>query len=318
MRLAQAARKFAITTEDIISYLLKNNITIVKDSNTKLDETAIELLYSNYGVPEEKKKTFVAQEKEVSDGDTVEVLTDVSNTSAPDDLAAELPTEVNEKENLATQAAVSEEEDAPNSNKPGRDEISDEAIAPEISADLTESDTIIVRERKYKTVSDLLEEPEQENAAGSTEMEEEIVIKAPIINLKGLNVLGKIELPEPKEKKTTTIEGEEKKLARTSKKELNRVPKKHQRTKERKVLSPQELRSKEKRKADSKRKSEEAAKKKQREEYYSENVLKPKQKAQKRKQREKKSPQINPEQHRPIVEEKPKTAFGKFWKWLNT
>jgi hypothetical protein len=317
MRLAQAARKFAITTEDIISYLLKNNITIVKDSNTKLDETAIELLYSNYGVPEEKKKTFVAQEKEVSDGDTLEVATGVSNTSATDDIAAELPTEVNEKENLPTQAAVSEE-DAPNSNNPDEEEISDEAIVPGISADLTESDASIVRERKYKTVSDLLEEQEQENASGSSEMGEEIVIKAPIVNLKGLNVLGKIELPEPKEKKTTTIEGEEKKLARTSKKELNRAPKKYQRGKERKVLSPQELRSKEKRKADSKRKSEEAAKKKQREEYYSENVLKPKQKAQKRKQREKKSPQINPEQHRPIVEEKPKTAFGKFWKWLNT
>jgi hypothetical protein len=175
-----------------------------------------------------------------------------------------------------------------------------------------------VRERKYKTVSDLLEEQDQENSAESSETEEEIVIKAPTVNLKGLNVLGKIELPEPKEKKTTVIEGEEKRLARTSEKELNSAPKKYQRGKDRKVLSPQELRSKEKRKADSKRKLEEAAKKKQREDYYSEHVLKPNQKAQKRKQTQKKSPQVNPSQKGPNVEEKPKTALGKFWKWLNT
>lgn len=311
MRLAQAARKIGITTEDIVSYLEKKEISIVKDSNTKLDNDALELIYNYFGRPEETQETSSIEEIPVAEDQIVEADADLENAIELTVSNSSKAVDPKEVSNDKSSAEITEES------------IMDNGIDSKISEaeeSLTSSieNTSSTSEKKYKTVSDLLAEQEQSQIDKNTE-EEEIIIKAPKVNLKGLQVLGKIDLPEKPLKKPEQQEAyKEDKQVKTKRFERNKQQKRRQHTRKRRELSPQEIRDRERKIAEKKLKAEEAAKKKQREEYYTENILKPKQKLQKKKQAKKKLNKPQLAENKTPTQAAPKTIMGKFWKWLNT
>ena len=92
MRLAQAARKLSITTDDIVDFLEIRGIVIEKDSNTKLDENAVKLLYRHFEIEEEEAEN--------------EVIAEVEDT-----IRTEEKDEVDEKEDKIAEPADSEPEE---------------------------------------------------------------------------------------------------------------------------------------------------------------------------------------------------------------
>ena len=153
MRLAQAARKISITTEDIVNFLAKRDILVEKDSNTKLSEEAIKLLFSYYDVEIEQKQAIETDKAEKQ----------VQTKEAEASIA---PSFTEESENIDVmedqQLEIAEEEDVPAEIQPAK--------------------------KSFKTVGELLENDFETD-------QEDLVIKAPKVQLQGLNVLGKIDLP---------------------------------------------------------------------------------------------------------------------------
>ncbi|MGJ3233786.1 hypothetical protein [Marivirga sp.] len=278
MRLAQVARKLSITTEDIVDFLEIRGITIEKDSNTKLGEDALKLLYKHFEIEENEE---IVQES-ITESNSEEIIPDKEGDEAHEKENQDLLDEQQaEQEDEAKLEKVEVEEESPS-------EIKEE------------------KKKSFKTVGELLEQ--QEDDADS-----ELVIKAPKMELKGLNVVGKIDLPEPKPK----AEPEPKEEAKEKPKKTYGKPR-HQRTGRRNKkseLSPAQIRKRQEQKEARKRERIEKEKKKKREQFYKEKVLKPKQIEQKNKPKKKKK---EVEEVDRIKKPKPKTLLGKFWRWLNT
>lgn len=280
MRLAQAARKLSITTEDIVDFLEIRGIAIEKDSNTKLEERAIQLLYKHFEIEEESKPEEIVPQKEVETEKIEEDNQEI--TEAKNQKIEDLKKETSEEERQ-----VSDEEEAKISP---RENIVDEKPI----------------KKSFRTVDEVLE-------AEGEETHEDFVIKPAKIELKGLNVVGKIDLPEPKPKSDPEQKAESKVKAKKvfPKTRENKSPGRRQK----RELSPSEIRKREEQKEARKREQIEKEKKKKREQFYKEKILKPKQIEQKNK----------PKKGKSVVEDKstekkpqPKTILGKFWKWLNT
>ncbi|GAB3336738.1 hypothetical protein GCM10027429_20390 [Marivirga atlantica] len=321
MRLAQAARKLTITTDEIVSFFKKREIEIIKDSNTKLEEDHIELLFNYYGVPIKEEKT-ITSEPEIDTVKEDQIV--AAEAKLEDEVADKVEDEPNEvadqteaKPETSDEMPSSDIVEETNSHKAEEEEQENikELTTPQHIEEVKPSS-------KYKTVTDLLEEQEAKESSDELDEdneEEEVVIKAPKVTLQGLNVVGKIDLPEPKPKEAKEEKAEETSEKKQSRSNSRKPYKKHQKKGRRKELSPQQIREKEKKKAEQKRIAEEKARKKQREAYYKENVLKPQQQLQKKKKPKKKQ-QTTTLAYEGKTETKPtpKTALGKFWRWLNT
>lgn len=276
MRLAQAARKLSITTEDIIDFLEIRGIIVERDSNTKLEEEAVKLLYKHFEIEDDQEIEEVVPEP-------VEAESDSENQAIEN-------TEID-----TFDADEVQEETVPERNE-AEEDPEEEQQALEKKSDTKKS---------FKTVTELLEDEENSDA--------EFIIKAPKVELKGLNVVGKIDLPEPKPKpdpkpKAELKERKDKALPKTR-------PVRKARRNQQRELSPAEIRRREEQKEARKQERFEKEKKRKREQFYKEKVLKPQQLEQKSKPRKKKKVEIEEERrHKP----KPKTLLGKFWRWLNT
>jgi hypothetical protein len=276
MRLAQVARKLSITTEDIVDFLEIRGVSIEKESNTKLEEDALKLLYTHFEVEEEAPADAKA--------DKVEESLEEENHHGSIDSKEELDQKV-------VSAQQEEENDAPELSL--------------ISDDSTIEENEKLEKKPSKTVEELLSESDEQ-------ANEEVVIKAPKVELKGLNVLGKIELPEPK-LKAEPKDAEEEPKARKSKPTVK--GKKAQAPKRKAELSPAEIRKRKAEREARKRVQIEKEKKKKREQFYKDKILKPQQKRQKAKPKRK---NIKAEQDVSNVSRQPKTLLGRFWRWLNT
>ncbi|WMN07460.1 hypothetical protein QYS48_28825 [Marivirga arenosa] len=278
MRLAQAARKLSMTTEEIVDFLQLRGIEIEKDSNTKLSAESIQVLYKYFEIEEEEPV------------EKVEVQPDeIQDEQADANIPTEEEAEVNEE-------IVSEKLGQEESNEiaePQQEEKVEEVQASE--------------KKSFKTVGELLESEDETT-------DEDLVIKAPKVELKGLNVVGKIDLPEPKPKEEKQEDKPDKLQPRVKKNYQKGNNKKSRRN--RKELTPAQIRQKEEEREERKRKRIEKEKKKKREEFYKENILKPKQEEQKKKTKKKKIKVV--EQKIQPNQPKPKTVLGKFWRWLNT
>jgi hypothetical protein len=278
MRLAQAARKLSITTEDIVDFLEIRGVSIEKDSNTKLDEEAVEILYKYFEI-EEESAIKVEEDYKKNKSDVQE-----------EELEGESE-EGNEESEVKQESEKSVEE---------------EKVIPLNEAQPDVEDRAISIKKSFKTVDELLE-GDDENP------NDDFVIKAPKVELRGLNVVGKIDLPEPKPKSKPDQKAEidQKRGQIVSKKRPQRSPK----NKQKRELSPSEIRKREVDREARKQERIKKEKKRKREEFYKEKILKPKQIEQQNKPKKRKS----------LVEEAsnqkkptPKTVFGKFWRWLNT
>ncbi|HET8860299.1 hypothetical protein [Marivirga sp.] len=276
MRLAQAARKLSITTEDIIDFLEIRGIIVEKDSNTKLEEKAVQMLWKYFEVEEENKAELQVFKEEDETSALKEEAKEKENIEKP----------VDDLQDKIEESTVEEEEDKSNQIEAEKERESDK--------------------KSFKTVDELLED-------GGNDVGHDFVIKAPKVELKGLNVVGKIELPEPKPKNESSKKKDEESK---SKKSIQRPSsRKTIERRQQRELSPTEIRKREKQKEARKREQAEKEKKQKREKFYKEKILKPKQIEQKAKPKKKKSTPIEPEiEQRP----KPKTVLGKFWRWLNT
>jgi len=264
MRLAQAARTLSITTEDIIDFLEIRGIVIEKDSNTKLEEEAIKLLYQHFEIEEEDATEARTPKEEEPPLPALELLI----APLPADPTVIISDELGEEIYFLQYPPP-----APPQAPPG---------------------------------AELLEDDDE-----GEESKDELVIKAPKVELKGLNVVGKIDLPEPKPKP----EKEQKDEPKAKKTHSKPRPKKSTKRKGKRELSPAEIRKREEQREARKQKRIEKEKKEKREQFYKDKILVPKQLEQKRKSKKKKKivKEINP-----VQKPKPKTILGKFWRWLNT
>lgn len=290
MRLAQAARKFSITTEDIVDFLEIRGIAIEKDSNTKLNEEAIVLLHKFFEVEENDEVELVVVEEveHVTTAEDIELISEVE-----DDLEGEI--ELERVEDAANEKQEEVELEMQNESE------EEEQIAIEEVIEVKETDT-----KSFKTVEELKESADDES-------DNEFVIKAPKVELRGLNVLGKIELPEPKPK--PEAEQKEDTVAKSKRANPNLKDRRGNRKNTKRELSPAEIRKREEQREIRKRKQIELEKKRKGENFYKKNILKPQQLEQKKK----------PTKQKALTAEKtlaqkpqPKTTLGKFWRWLNT
>jgi hypothetical protein len=317
MRLAQAARNLSITTDDIVTFLAKRDITIEKDSNTKLDETSVHLLFDYFDteIPQKKVQEFQITAIENFEGTQNNIQDEII-----DENKNRLESSKNEgyivEQTEDPLGKLEKSEDNKNQKETNESSLHSEEIEREevkvdnqsthtTSLDVKNEDSA-PKPKKYKTVADLLEAEENH------EVDDDIVIKAPTVSLQGLNVLGKIELPEPKPKPDKEVAGKEKKES-----SKNRAPRRPASRNSQRELTPQQARDREKKRELRKREEAERKAKKTREQFYKENVLKPKQEQQKKRKPKKKkeADHINHQQtHKPI----PKSLLGKFWRWLNT
>lgn len=285
MRLAQAARKLSITTEDIVDFLKIRGISIEKDSNTKLEEEAVNLLYRYFEIEEDTEIEQPEVEEEVAVNEEVAVKEESNEDKEEKEDTESL--EIVEGEKKETDSYIEEELKA--QPEPDENQVEGESKA-----------------RSFKTVEELLESQEEET-------DENLVIKPAKVELKGLNVLGKIDLPEPKSKPLP--EKKEETKVKVSKKSYGKSKDhKSSRRRPQRELSPTELRKREEQREAKKREKAEREKKKKREQFYKEKILKPKQLEQKSKPKKK----VYTEEKVTMTKPKPKTALGKFWRWLNT
>lgn len=149
--------------------------------------------------------------------------------------------------------------------------------------------------------------------------EEPEVIKAPKIELPGLKVVGKIELPQPKQKVEVASElvAESSPVApdpkgRKGKFEKNRLTPEEREAKRQKLRA--EKKKQEEWEAHKKKLKEERERKKAKARFYEERVKQKSTQAPAKKPKNKKVSPVEETDSRP----KPKTLLGKIWRWLNT
>jgi len=281
MRLAQAARKLSITTEDIVDFLEIRGITIEKDSNTKLEEEAVKLLYRYFEIEEESKTEELPSPEEIKPEATGDIIIEETEQES-----IEQEEEKVEKQNINL--------------KEEKEETNEEEIQ---TAEKSEK----VIKKSFKTVEEVL----QDEGRG---VDEDLVIKPAKVELKGLNVVGKIDLPEPKPKpKPEPEQKQETKLK--PKKSYSQARKTPPKRNQKRELSPAEIRKREEEREARKRERIEKEKKKKREQFYKERILIPKQLEQKKKPKKKRSDEV---ERNELQKPQPKTLLGKFWRWLNT
>ncbi|HEY9047436.1 MAG TPA: hypothetical protein VIN08_16130 [Ohtaekwangia sp.] len=258
MRLGQLARKLAVRPADIVELLATNHIHVEGDTNTRLNDEALQLAVQHFA-PERKEELLHTPEEEVTEAEP-EATAEVS-----------IP-------------AIIAEEEIPVA--PAAQEAATESVLPEAAA--------------------IDEKPE--------------LIKATKVELAGLKVLGKIELPQPKKKEIKTEEQPSEENAVPASDSPRKQPRqgkkpfKQDRPDNRPRKNPVAIqREREQREAELKRQEEIKREKERKTLYYQ--------------QRVKASVPTKPARlvNEPVVDisahdmsKTPKTWLGKFWKWFRS
>jgi nitrate reductase NapAB chaperone NapD len=193
----------------------------------------------------------------------------------------------------------------------------------QIKEEIDEVEEVVQIENEQQIVAPVVVESENtENQ--STELPE--VIRVPKIELSGLKVLGKIELPEPKKKEAISEPTEEAKESAVDippvekagkQRSSNRKPahQNRERSQQRPWKNPLELqREREGREAEEKRRTEIEREKEKRRKHYEEKVKAVAQPKRVKPVKEQAEVKRKPVDTRPI----PKTWFGKFLRWWTT
>ncbi|MEQ8472381.1 MAG: hypothetical protein RIC35_14405 [Marinoscillum sp.] len=307
MRLGQLARKLEIKTSDIVQYLAEKSIEVKDHPNVKLDEANQQDVIDHFGgfeeepIPEVESKEEVSTQKEPDPEVKEEVIDDQPTTDADQVVEVTLDQEKEEDDVEITPGVVEEE--------------------------LPETETIEVAARKSITVSELRRPTsEDDDPDGVSEFDEKLlsgidVIKAPKVELPGLKVVGKIDLPQPVEK---IIEEDEEQPEPNDGSTETTEPTiiRHDQRNKRKRLTPEdrEARRLRNKKAKEKRLAKEEQRLQQQEEqrikdlrkqHYKKKLAQP---TPTNKKVKKKTKVVQNKIQKP----KPKSALGKFWRWLNT
>lgn len=296
MRLSLLARKLNVKPSEIIEYLDLEGQKA--HGNSKLSEENIEKVLSEYGpLPEEEENTIEEVAETTPIIETAPIVQKTEETTN----TPEAPTVVLDSQPLL--------EDTPELPEQSADDIEQIVeVEPDEKSLEEEPQEVVIQEEVVKTetvileVADLLESEEEFDISNK-----EVLIKAPKVSLPGLSVKGKIDLPEPKPKEVKAAETE-------TSSEDRRIRGKQKR----KDLNPIATRRKREERAEERRKKalQEKVKEKKRKHYEKTAVLpdiKPK-KTKKKSTNEVAHAPKNPR----VKDTKPKNAFQKFWKWMNT
>lgn len=194
----------------------------------------------------------------------------------------------------------------------------------EIAA-VTQEPEITEVEPVTETVPEIISEQTPEIQPEKTEGVEKIeVIKAPKVELSGLKVLGKIELPQPKKKEVPTenteVNPENEKPSPTDRRPPRENRKNFNQQKDRRDFKPRKnpialQREREAREAEEKKREEAKQKKEQRTNYYLERV---KPAAPTKPARLYDEPVLEMKDHQAKAKKQPTTWLGKFWKWYTS
>lgn len=299
MRIQQLAKALNITVSEIEEFLQEKVDAGYDSPNKKLEEDVVQIVLDRFGPLPEKKVKREEDETPVKREKVIEV----------------------EKTEKIIEEASSEETPQENKEETGVAETPNEV--PEEKEKIVEEEKSTSPEPKATEIID----------TGETTLHiEDGVIKAPKVDLPGIKVTGKIDLPEPKPKATeeeSTENDEEKTEASSEEKIIPEKPKF-----ERKKRTPRKRPSKRengptvaeikaKEEADRlKREAEiEAKRKKAKKEFYKTYVQPKASKATKKKDKKKSSDldqHVAPQPKALQKKEAPKSAWGKFIKWLNS
>lgn len=276
MRLGQLARKYDVSQQQIITFL--------KDIEPTLDT-----LHSNSKL-NEQTEALVAKHFEISPDLNKEQEEDQSNETSQN-------IEQNTVESEVTETRDTDEESPSDLEKP--------ATIAEASQPQKKDEVAIETDQ-------LLELLESEDTP--VDLDKITLIKAPKKELDGLKVVGKIELPEQKDKTEEPEQAEkEPKTDRSSRQRRRLVSDEEleeRRLKAKRKKEENEARQEERRKAKEKKR-----RKSVREAHYQ----------QKMQQIKSSQPKLTKTESQPVTSEEeeeprpePRTIFGKFWRWMNT
>lgn len=343
MRLGQLARKLDIKTQEIVSYLEKQNVVIENTSNTKIPEEHIESI-SEHFAPVIEEELIEIPEPVVVIEETLEPIEDVVSpvvdeandpeTKAEESSETTVNTENSEEETEVSTPAVPEKIDLSKFDK--KDSNQKKVITADLeiedlppTQDIFTTGSIINEEGDVITLDQI--EPE---AIEVLKREDSGVIRKPQINLDGLKVVGKIDLPQSKKQEDAVDEEGnpvERKLNPKELREVKRKEREEQRLK-RELKAIERQRKDEERKKDQDRRkqkqSEAAYKKKQ----YAEKLAKAKaNEAVKPASKKKKkvvaqvetatattTAPVKKKQVKVAPKPEPKTLLGRIWRWFNT
>lgn len=286
MRLGQLARKLGINPSDIIEFLTRNELP-PESSNARLNENQLDLVFDKYGPIVEPPE----------DEPIVEPVIDV-----PEEIEVHPNSEeIKEKD----EEKVESEETALEEPRSALEEIM--MLGGEVAPEVTH------KEQPKKKEEEEIKEIETE--LDPVEQKDDEVIRPQLVELPGLKVVGKIDLPEPKpvELKEEVKEEEPKEVVRKSaqSRDKNRTAKKRNADSQ---LNPIEAQRRKEAKFAKRKKEYEAKKlKAKRKKNYQSIVSKTPQKSIKRPAPIiKEEPTPTAAQHEP----KKRTGLGKLWNWL--
>lgn len=313
MRISRLAREHNLSVQELTSYLdtLDPPLNSIHP-NAKLGDETIELVLEHFNLEREVADVVeIPAEPEDSEESTV-----VESAS----IIEESP-EVEEKA-----VEVNDNKDIPNTPEEeialldGELEIADEVVieesikkeedpTPETSA-ISEEEIILSDQ-----LIELLDSEEQPE-----DLDKIKLIKAPKKKLSGLKVLDKIEIPEdPKKSNEEDTEEKTTRVQLSPEEKAERVRKREEYKEKRRLEAKRKKEEFEARKEKRKRTQEANRLKAEREKHYKEQLTKQKVQATHKKS---KKPQTKataePSQSVVVAPEKPKTIFGRFWRWLNT
>ena len=298
MRLGQLARHLETSTTEIVQFLRESGIEKNDHPNVKIEEEDEKNVIAHFRpdlIPSEEEIINETQEEEANVSEVEESLPEQA-----------IPT-IEIAEDGTEPTPILENEDP---------ELEDE---DKIQEPLVEESNAM---KQVVSITAAELNTEEDEAPVLTEFD---VIKAPKVELPGLKVVGKIDLPEPKAAKEEDEISEDEPTESTHSEEQQPETKviRHHHKNSRRRLTDEERearrlknkREKEKRIArqEARRKQQEERKiKEQKAEHYKQKISKPVPVSKPKKKKPSKAAQTA--DTRP----KPKTVLGKFWRWLNT
>jgi hypothetical protein len=248
----------------------------------------------------------LARKLEVNPGRLMEVLKDLSIETDRG-----LNTQLDDQKVKKIEKKLVEEPEPDNDQIGVEDPSTDEVPA-------TENETITQKVEQHNSESDVKEKVDADPEIQEVSKPEVELIKAPKVQLPGLKVVGKIDLPEIEKKEPKEEKGNE--TNDSVKKPVIKVRKpwdKGKRPQRKQHQSYQEKRNRDERTKRREKEIQQLELKKKKEQYYKESVqtkvqtsLKPKT----LKKKEQEGSDLGP----PTPKSEPKSLLGKFWLWLNT
>lgn len=350
MRIGQLARKHDIPVQEIIDYL-QDDLALGDDlhPNTKLEESTEEKIFDYFNI--ELPEPEVEEATEESESEEEQEVTEESVQEQSAISSKELHQEEIDSIQELEQPATDNQQPVSSNQQPSPPLTPEEEIAA-LDGDLaTEEERAQVEsEIEEKAKEEITVSPEEHAAPNEDEIiqtdklleilesedvsEEELekikLIKAPKKELAGLKVVGKVDLPEPKKKEEKEEDKEEEKTVEKeflNERDLREYRNPRRKRQKRAPLTEEEkearrLKAKAKKEAyeareEKRRKQREAEELKARKAAHYKDKLSKTQTTTQKKKGTKNTAEPTAKKKEQPVPQKPKSVFGKIWKWLN-